>query len=213
MTNVVGNSTSLHSLELKSGLLNPVQCPTYIWSSSFILSSFLASVCMTLLPLVNVLESESEGIGVHKGREFAGEFPVDPSCQQHSTYPCASSCGWGTPCCWHCRKKRKRWCYNAGEDVAPFLTSLHPLCCRNSSSLSCQLYYLLRAAVQTCSITCTNIWSQKAQQQLWPNKIPQTESEFRYCPFKSPLKVWIFSPLLCKSVLPTPPKCQEVLEQ
>lgn len=59
------------------------------------------------------------------------------------------------------------------ERMAPFLTSLHPLCCRNPSSLACQLYYLPHAAVQTCSKTCTNVWSQKAQQQLCPNKIPQ----------------------------------------
>lgn len=145
------------------------------------------------------------GLGSFQGNSLWVQ-PVSTTAPTHSY-------GWGTPCCWHCRKQRKRWCYHAGEDVAPFLTSLHPLCCRNSSSLSCQLYYLLHAAVQTRSITCTNIWSQKAQQQLWPNKIPQTDSESGYCPFKSPLKVSIFSLFLCKSVLPTPHKCQEVLEQ
>lgn len=96
MTNVVGSSTSLHSLELKSRLLNPVQCRTFIWSSSFILPSFLPSVCMSLLAFVNVLESESEGIGVHKSGEFAGEFPVGPACQQHSTHPCAPSLWMGS---------------------------------------------------------------------------------------------------------------------
>lgn len=93
MTNVVGNSTSLPSLEMKSRLLNRVRCPI----KSDLLHSFCPpsspQIFMSLLDFVYVLESESEGIQMHKGGEFSGEFPVGPSCQHHSTHPRAS-CLW-----------------------------------------------------------------------------------------------------------------------
>lgn len=95
MTNVVGNSTSLRSLEMKSHLLNPVQCPI----KSGLLRSFCAPssllIFMSLLDFVTVLESESEGIGVHRSRVFSGEFPVGPASQHHSTHSRLSCLGMG----------------------------------------------------------------------------------------------------------------------
>lgn len=123
--------------------------------------------------------------------EFGGEFPLGPACQHFSTHPCASLLWMGNILllALQGKKKKEKVVLSYWRGCTPFLTSLHPLCCRNPSPLACQLYYLLRAAVQTCSKTRTNVWSQKAQQQLCPNKIPQTDSGLGYCPFKAPLKV------------------------
>lgn len=179
----------MHSLEQKSHLLRPTQCFTSNRSSCLTFLPFsLPQLGLSLLwSFVSVLGGESQCTGIAQRGV----------CQDLSTLPCA-------PCLWTenilllaLQVKRKRWCYHTGEDLALLLTSLHPLCCKNLSLLACQLYYLPHTAVQTCSKTRTNVWSQKAQQQICPNKIPQTDGRLGYCPFKVLLKIF-FSPFYIK---------------